>query len=62
MLIKLWVTNDISNIQSVKEDQCKNILLMCSTTIFKILPVLTKLEKNHYFPPVLVIFQHLPLF
>ena len=37
MLVKLWVKNDIPNIQSVNEDQCK-IFLMFSPTFFNISP------------------------
>ena len=61
MLVKLWVRNDIPNIQSVKEDQCK-IFFNVFTNIFQHFTIFLQILKNHHFPPFLVIFQHLPPF
>ena len=48
MLVKLWVKNDILNIQSVKEDQCNKNFLMFSPTFFNISPFLTNYKKSPF--------------
>ena len=42
MLVKLWVKNNIFNIQSVREDQCIKTFLMFSATFFNISPFFDK--------------------